>query len=106
MSRKPKDNELPDVEVLGEWDHGLLDPVFKEPPTNPFQPQLNASFQDLKRTVLRVEDKVEGAILKAFHKVEHAVEQMIDQDGEAQDFDIDLLGTVDAGMAWVPHNRD
>lgn len=94
---------LPDVEILGEWDHGMLDPVFQDPPENPYQPpHLHLSYQDLKQTVLKVEDEMEHAVRNTFHKVEHVVEDMIRRGGEVQAFDDDLSGIVDAGMSLVP----
>ena len=94
-------HEVPDVEALGEWDHGMLDPLFQDP-TNPFQPQLNVSYQDLKRTVLKVEDDMEGAVRRTFHKMEHAVEKLIHQADEVQAFEDELAGIVDAGVALAP----
>ena len=100
MSHQQK--EVPDLEALGEWDHGMLDPVFQHSPTNPFQPQPNVSFQDLKRRVLKVENEMEDAVRKTFHKVEHAVEKMIHEADEVQAFEDELAGIVDVGVALVP----
>ena len=83
-------NELPDVEVLGEWDHGLLDPVL---------PHQEPSLNELKKTAIRVEHKIEDA----FHRVEHAVEEIIHRAEQVQAFDDELAGVmVDAGDCLVP----
>ena len=98
-------NATPDVEILGEWDHGIMDPVFESQgkPANPYHaPDLHLSYQDLKATVLKVEDDMETAVRNTFHRVEHAVEEMIHLGGDVQSFDDELTGIVDAGVSLVP----
>lgn len=99
-------NELPDVEVLGEWDHGMLDPVLDD--DNSSGADLNRSYQHFKAKVWHMEAQVEGAVRNTFHKVEHAIEeiqikQQQQQEGDAdvqQCFDDDLA-RMDVGVAMI-----
>ena len=74
---KERGGKIPDVEVSGEWDHGMLDPVFSN--QNAADDVNNLSFQDIKKTVLKVEGQLEGAIRTVVHSVEHAVEDAVEE---------------------------
>jgi len=86
------------VEVLGEWDHGMLDPVENFIAHHDH----DLSFQNLKTKVLTVEHKVEDAAKTAFHKVEHAMEEMIHHGADVSAVTGDELAgpAVDTGV-WL-----
>lgn len=96
---KQRSNKIPDVEVSGEWDHGMLDPILT---TKGVEDVNNLSFQDIKQSFLKVEGQVEGAVRTVFHKVEHAVEGVVEErklHGDQESFGDDLTEIVDVGVA-------
>ena len=104
MSKQRTSNQIPDVEVSGEWDHGMLDPVLAEKDTSDAN---NLSFQDIKRSFLKVEGQVEGAVRTAFHKVEHAVEHAVEEMKlhDQESFGDELAEIVDVGVAMRIHGE-
>ena len=98
---KQRSNKIPDIEVSGEWDHGMLDPVLAEKKDSSDDVN-NLSFQDIKRSFLKVEGQVEGAVRTAFHKVEHAVEDAVEEmklHGDQDSNGEELAEIVDVGVA-------
>ena len=69
-------NELPDVEVLGEWDHGICDPI-QEPESTTRTKKRSSTCQDLKAAVIQVEQVVEGAAKVACRKADHVVRDVM-----------------------------
>ena len=95
---KQQGNELPDVEVLGEWDHGMLDPVLSAKDQKDAELKEMQRIQDIKKAVVKVEGQVEGAVRNTLHKVEHALEDMVHHGAEGQTYSDELAG-VDMGVA-------
>jgi len=111
--QQPRGNELPDIEVLGEFDHGILDPVLS--PNTMNNGGSSSSLTYVKDAVLKVEgkveavaqhtlQKVENALVVVEHAVENAFEEMKEHGVEDTSFGDDLTG-VDTGV-WVAIAED
>jgi len=73
---------IPDLEVLGEWDHGISDPIVQTPSAESIE-NMNSSLRDMKTKVLQAEHAVEGAARVACHKVDDVVRDMIQKGMQA-----------------------
>lgn len=86
MSANPSgpSNAVPDLEILGEWDHGMMDPVFASatPATTSTDNNNNSSLP-----LPAKHHFWEGAV--------HAVEEMIHRGMEVQSCSDELTGVVD-----------
>lgn len=83
LRNRKSNNELPDVEVLGEWDHGMCDPIFDENDEKDTTPSMgsntinmNNSCRKLMDSVVNAEHVVEGVLRSAVHKMDDAVERL------------------------------
>ena len=80
-------NELPDIEVLGEWDHGVCDPVFDNTSTDNTEesegttedsPALNdLSCSRIVGSIVNAEHAVEGAFKSAVLGMERRFEAAV-----------------------------
>ena len=83
-----KSNELPALEILGEWDHGMLDPVLPAASQGDDQeqgPHPIISYRDIQTKVLQAESCVEDTVRTTLDKLDHAAEISLEKLDHAAD---------------------
>ena len=78
-------NELPSIEVLGEWDHGMCDPVMEnhmdDSESGSSMEDVNIDFatscRKLTGSIISAEQSVEGALRLALLKMERRIEGLL-----------------------------
>lgn len=86
QNQSENSNELPAVEILGEWDHGMSDPVLPSAASSgPERPHPIISYHDIETRVLQAETCVEDTVRTTLDKLDHAAEISLEKFDHAAD---------------------